>query len=65
MIDENAFGLLVSYYEVEDDEYELERPAFEERLSTFRSALSECLEALPLGRGVRALDLREPQVTAV
>jgi hypothetical protein len=57
MIDENAFGLLVSYYEVEDDEYSLEREQFVARMRAFRATLDECLEALPLGRGVRALDL--------
>jgi hypothetical protein len=57
MIDENAFGLLVSYYSVEDDEYSLEREQFAERVRTFRDALNECLQELPLGEGVRALDL--------
>ena len=57
MIDENAFGLLVSYYEVEDDEYGLEPDAFVERMRGFRATLDECLEALPLGKGVHALDL--------
>jgi len=57
MIDENAFGLLLSYYHVEDDEYALEREQFATRLQAFRDALNECMEALPLGSGVRALDL--------
>jgi hypothetical protein len=35
MIDENAFGLLVSYFSIEDDEYEGEREHFIERYATF------------------------------
>lgn len=57
MIDENAFGLLISYYAVEDDEYGLEREQFVERFEAFRNAVVECLEQLPLGRDVRAIDL--------
>jgi hypothetical protein len=57
MIDENAFGLLVSYYEIEQDEYGLERDEFVKRYRAFVGAVEECVEALPLGRGVRCLDL--------
>lgn len=39
MIDEDAFGILFSYYEVEDDEYGSdERDAFVERFSSFERA---------------------------
>ncbi len=55
MIDENAFGLLISFFTVEDEEYALERPAFVKRFTAFRSTLVECLEALPLGRAARAV----------
>ena len=57
MIDENAFGILLSYFDVEDDEYGLERDAFVVRFRAFREVVRECLRDLPLGRGVRAIDL--------
>lgn len=57
MIDENAFGLLLSYFTVEDEEYALEREDFVKRFSVFRSAVVECLDALPLGRAARAVHL--------
>jgi hypothetical protein len=57
MIDENAFGILLSYFDVEDDEYGLERDAFVMRFRAFREVIRECLRDLPLGRGVRAIDL--------
>jgi hypothetical protein len=57
MIDENAFGLLLSYHDVEDDEYGLERPQFVERFSAFRAAVLQLLKERPPGRGARALDL--------
>jgi len=61
MIDENAFGILVSYFTVEDDEYGLEREQFVARLRGFREALRECARDLPLGRGVRGLDFGHAQ----
>jgi hypothetical protein len=57
VIDENAFGLLISYFTIESDEYLLEREAFVERYCAFRSALLECVAALPLGPGTRGVDL--------
>lgn len=57
MIDENAFGALLSYYDIESDEYGLEREQFVERFEAFRAAWSETLEIFQLGEGVRALDL--------
>ena len=57
MIDENAFGLLVAYYTVEDDEYALERAEFVERFGLFRDTLLEYLREEPPGRGVWALHL--------
>jgi hypothetical protein len=57
MIDENAFGLLVSYCQIEDEEYGLELEQFAARVRAFRASLDECLAALPLGHDVRALDL--------
>jgi hypothetical protein len=57
MIDENAFGILVSYFKVEDDEYTLERDAFVERFQKFRYLVRACIRDVPLGRDVRAADL--------
>ncbi len=57
MIDENAFGVLLSYFDIEDEEYALERGAFVERFSAFRRALYEILRDHPLGERVRVLDL--------
>ena len=56
MLDENAFGLLISYYQIESDEYSLERQQFVQRYQSFRATTLECIEALPLGRQTRALD---------
>jgi hypothetical protein len=61
MIDQNAFGILVSYYAVEDDEYGLARPEFAARFCAFRDALRACLRDLVLGRDVRALDFGHAQ----
>lgn len=57
MIDENAFGVLVSYFAVEDEEYGLERAQFIERFEAFRKLLLDLLREHSLGAGVRALDL--------
>ena len=43
MIDENAFGLLLSYFDIENDEYALEAEEFVERVETFRSSWRSCL----------------------
>ncbi len=57
MIDENAFGLLVSYFQIEDDEYGLEPEEFVDRYRAFRAALDECRSGFPLGKDARAVDL--------
>lgn len=57
MIDENAYGLLVSYFSIEEDEYGLEIEAFVERVSAFGTTLRTCLRELSLGDSVRALNL--------
>lgn len=56
-IDENAFGLLLGYFAVEDDEYALEREEFAERFEAFRLGVYDFAALSPLGSGVRALDL--------
>ena len=57
MIDENAFGILLSYFAVEDDEYGLERNEFVERFGLFRATLRAAVRELPFGNGVHAVDL--------
>ncbi len=57
MIDENAFGILLSYFSLEDDEYGLERAEFVARYEAFRGSTRSALADMPLGRGVRALHL--------
>ncbi len=56
-VDENAFGLLVAYFAVEDDEYALEREEFAERFEAFRLGVYDFAALNPLGEGARALDL--------
>jgi len=48
--DENAFGVLIGYFAIEDDEYALAASDFAARFSDFRSALRACVEAFPLAR---------------
>jgi hypothetical protein len=57
MIDENAFGLLISYYSIEDDEYAEEREQFIERYATFTALIRDRLTERPPGVEVRAIDL--------
>lgn len=56
MLDENAFGLIISYLHVEDDEYGLDPEAFADRLGKFNEAVSALLSEQPLAEGVSALD---------
>ena len=56
-VDENAFGLLIVYFDVEEDEYALEREAFAERFEEFRRAVYDFVAARPPGPGARGLDL--------
>ena len=57
MIDENAFGILIEYFDIEDAEYGLDREQFVERFEEFRTAVLDHLEKNPLGENVRALYL--------
>ena len=50
--DENAFGVLIGYFAIEDDEYSLEPAAFAARFSEFRSAVRACVATFPLARSV-------------
>jgi hypothetical protein len=57
MIDENAFGLLVSYFKIEDEEYAAERADFVDRYATFAALVRDRLTETPPGIAVRAIDL--------
>jgi hypothetical protein len=57
MIDENAFGLLISYYSIEDDEYGLEPDDFVRRFGEFRELVLGLVREQSPGSDVRALDL--------
>jgi hypothetical protein len=54
--DENAFGILVSHFRLEDEEYGLERAEFVKRFELFRQVVRDALRDVPLGAGVRAID---------
>jgi hypothetical protein len=57
MIDENAFGILISWFDIEDDEYGRERNEFVARVREFRATVRAAIVELPLGSGVRVVDL--------
>ena len=57
MYDENAFGLLIAYHDIEDDEYSLDREAFVERFRGFRRVVEEYAMAHPPGDPADAVDL--------
>src|SRR5690606_33750652 len=56
-VDQNAFGFLIVYFDVEEDEYALEREAFVERFEEFRRAVYDFVAGRSPGAGVRGLDL--------
>jgi hypothetical protein len=57
LTDENAFGLLVTFYDIENAEYSLEPETFIERFTEFRNqALAYATES-PLADATRVLDL--------
>jgi hypothetical protein len=57
VIDENAFGILISNHAIEDEEYGLDREAFVERVDLFRDTLRTFLRERSPGADVRAIDL--------
>ncbi len=48
LVDENAYGALLTYVEVEDDEYSLDPEAFVERFELFRDTARDGLRAEPI-----------------
>jgi len=57
MIDENAFGLLIAYLSIEDDEYDGERDDFVTRYKGFSSLLRARLSEQPPSDAACALEL--------
>lgn len=55
MIDENAYGFLISYFTVEDDEYSMDQETFVARFEGFRDAVIEYVSEHPPGADARAL----------
>ncbi len=55
--DENAFGVLIGYHAIEDDEYSLEPAQFALRFLEFRAAVRGCVEAFPLARAALGREL--------
>jgi hypothetical protein len=52
LTDENAFGVLIGYHGLENDEYSLEPTDFVARFTTLREVVRESLLEHPLARGV-------------
>jgi hypothetical protein len=55
--DENAFGVLIGYHALEDDEYALEPADFAARFAQFRAAVRACVGAFPLAESVLVREL--------
>jgi hypothetical protein len=57
LTDENAFGVLIGYHAIEDDEYEREPSEFAARFREFRDAVRECVSAFPLAESALVREL--------
>lgn len=57
MIDENAFGLFITYLSIEGDEYDGEREDFVARYRAFRALLRTRLRDQPPSDSARAIEL--------
>lgn len=55
--DENAFGVLIAYHTLEEDEYALEPADFAARFTQFRAAVRECIAAFPLASSALVREL--------
>ncbi len=56
LVDENAFGIWMSWFDAEDVEYSQSADKFPPRIVVFRNAVAAFLEREKLGEGVQALD---------
>ncbi|MCC6213786.1 MAG: hypothetical protein IT376_02885 [Polyangiaceae bacterium] len=57
MIDENAFGLLITHHDLEDEEYASAPEAFADRVVSFRAVVHDWIADAPPAPGMTALDL--------
>lgn len=57
LIDENAYGYLFSYLEIEDDEYSLQPEEFVFRVVRFREVIHSALAEQAPGEGCRVVEL--------
>ena len=57
MIDENAFGLLIAYLSIEEDEYDGEREEFVTRSQAFNNLLRARLRGQPPSSAARAIEI--------
>lgn len=57
LVDENAFGVLIAYFDIENDEYSLDSDDFVDRTVGFRTVIVDALPELPVGLGAAALDM--------
>lgn len=57
LVDENAFGLLVAFHDIEDVEYATEREEFVARFEAFREAVLAYASETPIAPAPSALDL--------
>jgi hypothetical protein len=57
LIDQNAFGLLSSFHDIENAEYSLGPEEFVERFQLFRSTALAYARSKPLASGLSAIDL--------
>ncbi len=57
LVDENAYGFFVSWFDAEEVEYSQSADKFPPRVIVFRSAVQEYLATHPLGPGTTAIDL--------
>jgi len=57
LVDQNAFGVLVAFFDIEDAEYSSSPEEFVERFERFRELCFSHARARPLASGVRACDL--------
>src|SRR5262245_8363322 len=56
MIDENAYGLLIAWHTIEDEEYSLEVAEFTARSAAFRELVLGCLRERAPAKALSILD---------
>lgn len=56
LVDENAFGILIGYFGIEDEEYALEREAFVTRFTEFRTCVLDYVATIGVCENGTVLD---------